>query len=271
MSEEIEKVEEAQQPLEPEETPTIQEPQKKPRRWTGRRRRKARFKMPKHVAVPVRGLWESAGEEERKKAHQAGVAILELWMGQASRKEVAARLEVPVLRVWQLSQQALSGLVAGLLKQPRSRGKVEKPDWEQSPWKLRAKIAKLEREVDSLRSLVDLLRAFPVHRETRGEKEVNPVRTSTKKARHTRSTPKSNRKSTAGRPCGKKRAKNRGPSTRSDGANSEKLDEEREEAAATSGASRAQQSDPLSSGGGSGAPAKASGKEGGVAADRQGA
>ena len=262
MSEAIEKLEEPQEPQ------TSQEPPKTTTRWSGRRRRKTRFKMPKHVAVPVRGLWESAGEEERKRAHQAGVAILELWMGQASRKEVAARLEVPVLRVWQLSQQALSGLVAGLLKQPRSRGKVEKHDWEESPWKLRAKIAKLEREVESLRSLVDLLRAFPVHRETRREKEVNPVRTSTKKARYPRNTPKGNRKTTAGSAHGKKRARSRVPSTRSDGANREKLDEEHPESAASSGATRARRSDPLSSGGGSGTPAKAAGKEGGVASDR---
>jgi hypothetical protein len=224
-----------------------------------------------HVAVPVKGLWESAGEEERKRAHQTGVAILELWLGQASRKEVAARLEVPLLRVWQLSQQALSGLVAGLLKQPRSRGKVARRDWEESPWKLKAKIAKLEREVDSLRSLVDLLRAFPEHRETRREKEVNPVRTSTKKARYPRNTPKGDRKTTAGSAHGKKRARSRVPSTRSNGANREKLDENRGEAAAAPGASRARPGDPLSSGSGSGTPAKAAGKEGGVASDHQGA
>ena len=154
---------------------------------------------------------------------------------------------------------------------PQTLGKVEKPDWEQSPWKLKAKIAKLAREVESLHSLVDLLRAFPVYRETRREKEVNPVRTSTKQARHPRNTPKGDRKTTAGSAHGKKWARSRVPSTRSDGANREKLDEEHQESAESSGATRVRQSDPLSSGSGGSPPAKAARKEGGVVTDRQGA
>jgi hypothetical protein len=263
MKDAIEKIVELQEPLKTEPISTTQDPlippRKKARRSTGRRRRNTTFKMPKHVAMPVRGLWESAGEEERQKAHQAGVAILEMWLGQASRKEVAQRLEVPVLRVWQLSQQALTGLVAGLLKQPRMRGVIEKPEWEQSPWKLKAKIAKLEKEVDSLRSLVDLLRAFPIHREIAREREVDRARTRTKKACHSRRNPKSNRKKTPARRSGQKRARGRGSSPRSQGADVKKLDEERTGAAETSRASSARQSDPLSSGKGGGSPAQTSG------------
>ena len=83
---------------------------------------------------------------------------------------------MPPLRIWQLSQQALSGLVAGLLIQPKARKASPAAPLEESPWKLKAKIAKLEREVVSLKSLVDLLRAFPVHREAPGDKEVDPGR-----------------------------------------------------------------------------------------------
>ena len=99
--------------------------EKESKRRVPRRRRKASFKMPKKVAMPVRGLWESASEEERAVAHRTGVAILEMWLGQASRQEVAERLNVPPLRIWQLSQQALSGMVAGLLKQPKKKPPAE--------------------------------------------------------------------------------------------------------------------------------------------------
>jgi hypothetical protein len=266
MDETIEKPEELQQQVETDPSQTSQNPlthpQKKPRQSTGRRRRNTSFKMPKHVAVPVKGLWEAAGEEEKQKAHQAGGAILEMWLGQASRKEVATRLEVPALRVWQLSQQALSGLLAGLLKQPRSRGQIEKPAWQQ---------AKLEKEVDSLRSLVELLRDFPIHRETAREKEVDRTRSSATKSRHPQCTPKRNRKKTAGKKRGKKRTRSRGSSPRSDGADREKLDEERRKAAEAPGAPSARSSGPLSSGEGGSSPAKTSGRDGGLEADREGA
>ena len=129
-----------------------------------RRRRRVSFRLPKRAALTVRALWASAEEEERMKAHRTGVAILELWLGQASRKEIADRLQVPPLRIWQLSQQALSGLVAGLLKQPKSRSQIQKNPLEESRWKLKSKIAKLEGEVESLRTLVSLLRELPAHR-----------------------------------------------------------------------------------------------------------
>jgi len=92
------------------------------RRRRGRKRTK--FQVPKRFPLPVRALWQLASEEERKRAHETCTAILEHWLGKASKKEVARTLSLPPLRVWQLSQQALSGMLAGLLVQPRVRGRL---------------------------------------------------------------------------------------------------------------------------------------------------
>ena len=87
-----------------------------------RGRKSANFRVPKTMPISVRALWEQATEEEQKLAHQTCATILEYWLGRASKAEAMKRLELPALRVWQLSQQALSGMLAGLLKQPRTRG-----------------------------------------------------------------------------------------------------------------------------------------------------
>src|SRR5574338_1704483 len=92
-----------------------------------RRFRKRRFRKVPRMPVPVKALWEKATEEERKRAHETCTLLLELWLGRATRAEAAARLKVPPLRVGQLSQQALAGMVAGCLRQPRARGKAADP------------------------------------------------------------------------------------------------------------------------------------------------
>jgi hypothetical protein len=133
----------------------------------GIRYKNPKFKMPKNAPLPMKTLWDSATEEEKQKAHQAAVAILETWMGQASREEVAKKLGVPSLRVWQMSRQALVGLVAGLLKQPKARKPKTQPSLspEEDPVKLRKKIAALEKDLGMMKELVGLLREFPAHRE----------------------------------------------------------------------------------------------------------
>lgn len=135
----------------------------KKRKWT--RRKNPKFKLPKEAPKPMKALWDSASEEEKQKAHQAAVAILECWMGQASREEVSKKLGMPPLRVWQMSQQALVGLVAGLLKQPKAR-KGTKPVLppEEDPVKLKKRIASLEKDLGMMKELVGLLREFPAHR-----------------------------------------------------------------------------------------------------------
>ena len=136
------------------------------------RRHGPTYAMPRRlVPVPIRGLWRAASEEERKKAHETGVAILELWLGQTSRKEIAERLGIPPLRIWQLSQQALAGLTAGLLKQPRSVKVPEEALEDALPARVRKKLQKQEEELESLRRLVGLLREMPAQRQARTLKE----------------------------------------------------------------------------------------------------
>src|SRR5258708_4135609 len=85
----------------------------------GKGRVKRKFKFPPNPALPVKAIWEAATPEEKEKAHEIAAVILEYWMGRLSQDQAAEKLGMPRLRVWQLSRQALSGLAAGLVKQPR--------------------------------------------------------------------------------------------------------------------------------------------------------
>ena len=53
------------------------------------------------------GDLESAGREDQSRAHTTSVAILSMWLGRKTRSAVASELELPPLRVWQLSQAGL--------------------------------------------------------------------------------------------------------------------------------------------------------------------
>ena len=75
-----------------------------------------------------------------------------------------------------LSQQAVAGMVAGLLKQPKGRPKKEdleslKPG--ENTTQLKAKITRLEKQVNHLETLVELLRQMPAQKETQGETNGN--------------------------------------------------------------------------------------------------
>jgi hypothetical protein len=152
-----------------QETPKPQETTPKVEtRGKWKRRMKTKFKMPPKPAKPVKALWESATPEEQKKAHEMAVVILEHWMGQLSQTEAAQKLGMPWVRIWQLSRQALSGLTAGLLKQPKMRKdkKQEPPiDPSEDPQVLKKRITELERDLGMMKELVGLLREFPAHRE----------------------------------------------------------------------------------------------------------
>ncbi len=87
--------------------------------------------------------------------------------GKATREEAAKELELTPLRFWQLSQQAVAGLVAGLLHQPRFRGGGTLPGdapAEESAGVLRRRITTLERELDGARRLIGLLKELPTPR-----------------------------------------------------------------------------------------------------------
>ena len=140
------------------------EPEKRPKRHrTGRKR--TNFQVPARQPVSVRALWQSASPEEQKTAHELCMAILEYWLGKASKGEIAKRLEVPTLRVWQLSQMALSGMLAGLLRQPKTRRRGRPmeppPSPADDPKLLRARIVELERKLSRTEDLVRVLKDLP--------------------------------------------------------------------------------------------------------------
>lgn len=141
--------------------------------------KRTRFQVPQRVPVPVRALWQAASEEERRKAHAVATTVLKTWLGKMSREEAAKELSMTGLRFWQLSQQAVAGLVAGCLRQPRFRGRVDLGGGEEVPVaSLKRRVATLEREVEAGRRLIDLLRELPGHRgtSTPAEKEVRRAR-----------------------------------------------------------------------------------------------
>src|SRR5262245_63594952 len=147
-------------------TPPAPPPPESPaprRRRSGLKR--TRFAVPR-MPTPVRALWAQATTEEQQRAHRAATVILRAWLGKATREEAARELELSPLRFWQLSQQAVAGLVAGCLKQPRARrGRPpsgEPP--EEGASALRKRIASLERELDGARRLIGLLKELPAPR-----------------------------------------------------------------------------------------------------------
>lgn len=154
----------------PKEETTNSDQPKRTRRSTGRRIRNQKLALPRRPALPVKALWELATTEQQEKAHHAAVAMMEYWTGRITRLELAQRLKVPPLRVWQLSQQAISGMVAGLLIQPKTRvpkgaknmgfqDEVIRP--EEDPKVLKARIAELEKLVATQNRLISVLREMP--------------------------------------------------------------------------------------------------------------
>jgi hypothetical protein len=128
-------------------------------------RKKTSFKKMPKGPWPVRALWEGASEPEQKRAHTRCVAILEYWLGKVTKNEVAQRLDLPPLRIWQLSQQALSGMLAALVHQPRWREAegvmTSRPEKKADVAALKKRIAELEKENATLRQVNELLRQFP--------------------------------------------------------------------------------------------------------------
>src|SRR6185437_5953 len=128
------------------------------------------FAMPQAPAMPVKALWEMASPEQRERAHQASVVLMEYWLGRITKEDLAVALKVPPLRVWQLSQQAISGMIAGLLIQPKARAPKgaknmglmnEMKDPESDPKVLRKKIEALEKTVAMQDRLIAILREMP--------------------------------------------------------------------------------------------------------------
>ncbi len=135
-----------------------------------RGRKRTRIRMPDRMPLPVRALWQAASPGEREKAHRCAVTILEAWPGKTTREEVSRRLGVRRLRSWQMRQQAVAGMVAGLLVQPKAR--VRRPGAgllvpEEDVRVLKKRVSLLEGELEETRGLVALLREMPAHRDGR--------------------------------------------------------------------------------------------------------
>jgi len=132
------------------------------RRRTGKKR--LNFGPPQHFPRGVRELWQSATAQEQTRAHTACTQILTLWLGKKRREEVAAELSIPSLRVWQLSQQALSGMLAGLLHQPRPRRRnpeTTMENREEDPRTLKKRLAERDKQIADQQDLIRLLTSIP--------------------------------------------------------------------------------------------------------------
>lgn len=132
------------------------------RRRTGRKR--TVFQPPNPAALPVRGLWNQASPAEQQEAHRLCVAVLELWLGKKAKEDLCDELGVKPLRVWQLSQLALSGMMAGLLRQPRmprGRPPAYQGPPQNDPRVLKRRIAELEGQLSRTEDLVRVLRTAP--------------------------------------------------------------------------------------------------------------
>jgi hypothetical protein len=123
--------------------------------------------LPTKPPVAIRSLWEWANPAQKEQAHQTAVALMEYWLGQSSKQEIATRLNVPMLRVWQMSQQAISGMVVGLLNPPKVRTKKAamsiRP--EDDPKLLQRRIQELEKQVATQHRLIVILREMPASRD----------------------------------------------------------------------------------------------------------
>lgn len=137
-------------------------PLKRPKR-AGKRKSGFRMETP---PWPVRAIWELASPEERQEAHLKGVLMLEHWLGRMTRKDLGTKMNLPPLRVWQMSQQALSGMVVGLMAQPKRPPKgtpmaIEKKVEKDELKELRKKVASLEQDNRVMKELLELLKDMP--------------------------------------------------------------------------------------------------------------
>src|SRR5262245_5670937 len=102
--------------------------------------KRTRFQVPGQMPVPLKVLWRGASPAQQEAAHKTAVAILRTWLGKTKREEAARELGLSGVRFWQLSQQAVSGLVVGCLRQPRFRGRPPAHVSEEGAGALKKKI-----------------------------------------------------------------------------------------------------------------------------------
>jgi hypothetical protein len=143
------------------------DPTEKAPRRSRRALKRLTFQVPRKMPLPVRALWQAASEEQRAVAHRTATAILATWLGRRRREEAAKDLGLSAIRFWQLSQQAVCGLVVGCLRQPRFRGRPPAGGYGMSAegvGVLRKRILELERELDGSRRLIEVMKDLPGNR-----------------------------------------------------------------------------------------------------------
>lgn len=136
------------------------------RRGPQRRKKRTRIRAIPPMPRGVKALWDAASDEERSRARTTCTGLLEAWVGKTTRMEIATRLGVTPLRLWQLSQMATAGMLAGLLRQPRRRtgmAHIRLPP-DEDPVRLKARVAQLEKELNLAEGLIAILRELPENR-----------------------------------------------------------------------------------------------------------
>lgn len=137
---------------------------------------------------PIKAIWTAASEEERQKARALAAELLGYWLGHETKADLSRRLGIPPIRVWQMSQRALSGMVTALLRPPEGR-RGAAPRLPPEVKELRARVAELEAETSSQRRLIELFRTLPgptpldLPQEESRAKEPRRVRTTPPRAR----------------------------------------------------------------------------------------
>jgi hypothetical protein len=132
--------------------------------------RKRRLSVVPRMPQPVKALWDAASDEEKTRAHRLAAVMLQVWLGKMKRSEAAEQLALTPLRVWQLSQQAVAGMVAGLLKQPRryrQKGVAAMGgslSGDEDPKRLKKENAELKRKLKIAEDVIALLRELPGQR-----------------------------------------------------------------------------------------------------------
>jgi hypothetical protein len=138
---------------------TATAPAEPPRTRHPRRRRAAISKWAQPV-YPIKAIWDAATEEERDRARELATELLGMWLGQQTKEDLAKRLGVPPIRVWQMSQRAVAGMVAAMLRPPEGRVGAM-PRLAPEVTELRRRVTALEKELGISQRMVALLRSMP--------------------------------------------------------------------------------------------------------------
>jgi hypothetical protein len=99
--------------------------------------------------------------EDQANARQVSQVMMEYWMGRLTKKEATEKLQLKPVRFWQMSTQAIAGMTAGLLTQPRYRKGAFLAGVEVT--ELRAKVRELEAKVSAQQKLIEILKSLPGH------------------------------------------------------------------------------------------------------------